>query len=122
MKVRSAIKTMCKDCYIVRRGKNRYVCKLKSVNYMSTLFVIIFVIDCKTSPKHKQRQGFHTLIDSVVDPIHSNIFATISTRFPLFQNVFQTSSNNVLKMNILEPAVRLETKFTAWRFKFFSSF
>jgi len=41
MKVRSAIKAMCKDCYIVRRGKTRFVY-------------------CKTTPKHKQRQGFHT--------------------------------------------------------------
>lgn len=41
MKVRSSIKAMCKNCYIVRRGKTRYVY-------------------CKTTPKHKQRQGFHT--------------------------------------------------------------
>lgn len=32
---------MCKDCYIVRRGKTRFVY-------------------CKSTPKHKQRQGFHT--------------------------------------------------------------
>ena len=41
MKVRSSIKTFCKYCYIVRRGK---------VNY----------VYCKVTPKHKQRQGFHT--------------------------------------------------------------
>ena len=41
MKVRSAIKSMCKDCYIVRRGKTRYVY-------------------CKSNAKHKQRQGYHT--------------------------------------------------------------
>jgi len=41
MKVRSAIKKMCPDCYIVRRGKVRFVY-------------------CKTTPKHKQRQGFHS--------------------------------------------------------------
>lgn len=41
MKVRSSIKAFCKDCYIVRRGKTRYVY-------------------CKTTPKHKQRQGFHS--------------------------------------------------------------
>jgi len=41
MKVRSAIKALCKDCYIVRRGKTRFVY-------------------CKTTPKHKQRQGFHS--------------------------------------------------------------
>jgi len=41
MKVRSAIKCLCKDCYAVKRGKTRY-------------------IYCKKHPKHKQRQGFHT--------------------------------------------------------------
>jgi len=33
---------MCKDCYVVRRGKSRYVY-------------------CRTTPKHKQRQGYHTM-------------------------------------------------------------
>lgn len=42
MKVRSSIKAMCQHCYVVRRGKTRYVC-------------------CKVTPKHKQRQGYHTM-------------------------------------------------------------
>lgn len=42
MKVRSAIKALCSDCYVVRRGKIRYVY-------------------CKKHPKHKQRQGFHSI-------------------------------------------------------------
>lgn len=42
MKVRSSVKAMCKNCYVVRRGKTRYVY-------------------CKTTPKHKQRQGYHTM-------------------------------------------------------------
>jgi ribosomal protein L36 len=42
MKVRSSIKAMCKDCYVVRRGKVRFVY-------------------CKSTPKHKQRQGYHTM-------------------------------------------------------------
>jgi len=41
MKVRSAIKAICKNCYVVRRGKSRYVY-------------------CTKNPKHKQRQGYHT--------------------------------------------------------------
>jgi ribosomal protein L36 len=41
MKVRSAIKALCKDCYVVKRGKHRFVY-------------------CKKHPKHKQRQGFHS--------------------------------------------------------------
>ena len=43
MKVRSSIKKMCKHCYIVKRGKIRFVY-------------------CKETPKHKQRQGFHTMV------------------------------------------------------------
>jgi ribosomal protein L36 len=41
MKVRSSIRALCPHCYVVRRGKTRYVY-------------------CKETPKHKQRQGFHT--------------------------------------------------------------
>ncbi|KAL0033316.1 hypothetical protein WJX77_003326 [Trebouxia sp. C0004] len=41
MRVRSAIKKLCDSCKVVkRRGK---------------LYIV-----CKASPKHKQRQGFHT--------------------------------------------------------------
>ncbi|MEA3273001.1 MAG: 50S ribosomal protein L36 [Patescibacteria group bacterium] len=38
MKVQTSIKKKCKDCKIVRRGRNVYVI-------------------CKKNPKHKQRQG-----------------------------------------------------------------
>ena len=41
MKVRSALRRVCKDCYFVRRN--------------GTLYVY-----CKRMPKHKQRQGFHS--------------------------------------------------------------
>jgi len=41
MKVRASIKAMCQHCYVVRRGKIRFVY-------------------CKKNPKHKQRQGFHS--------------------------------------------------------------
>lgn len=40
MKVRSAVKKMCKDCYLVKR-KGKLFCY------------------CKTDPRHKQRQGYH---------------------------------------------------------------
>ena len=56
MKVRSAIKAMCKHCYVVRRGKIRYV-------------------KCKKNPKHKQRQGFHTSTGCLAEgpcPCHSS--------------------------------------------------
>lgn len=43
MKVRSAIKLLCKHCTMVRRGKRLYVF-------------------CTKAPKHKQRQGYHTLV------------------------------------------------------------
>jgi ribosomal protein L36 len=48
MKVRSSVKTMCDACRIVRR-KGR-----------------IYVI-CKRDPKHKQRQGFHTMTSLIHD-------------------------------------------------------
>ncbi|RYH24338.1 50S ribosomal protein L36 [archaeon] len=48
MKVRSSIKALCPHCYIVKRGKKRFVY-------------------CKESPKHKQRQGFHTMIQRAPD-------------------------------------------------------
>lgn len=41
MKVRSSIRRMCKHCRVVNRGKKRFVY-------------------CTESPKHKQRQGYHT--------------------------------------------------------------
>mmetsp|Transcript_3792 Transcript_3792/g.5889 ORF Transcript_3792/g.5889 Transcript_3792/m.5889 type:complete len:103 (+) Transcript_3792:34-342(+) len=45
MKVRSSVKKICKDCYLVRRKKRLYCY-------------------CKSNVKHKQRQGFHTIVPS----------------------------------------------------------
>mmetsp|Transcript_24345 Transcript_24345/g.48438 ORF Transcript_24345/g.48438 Transcript_24345/m.48438 type:complete len:103 (-) Transcript_24345:192-500(-) len=42
MKVRASVKRMCKECYTTRRKGRLYVY-------------------CKRNPKHKQRQGLHTL-------------------------------------------------------------
>ena len=43
MTVKSAVRRICKDCQVVRRkGRIRVI--------------------CKTNPRHKQRQGFHTLV------------------------------------------------------------
>eukprot|EP00924_Labyrinthula_sp_SR-Ha-C_P015463 snap_masked-scaffold_4-processed-gene-0.26-mRNA-1 protein AED:0.05 eAED:0.05 QI:0/-1/0/1/-1/1/1/0/59 len=41
MKVRSAVKKMCRHCFVVRRKKKLYV-------------------RCPVNAKHKQRQGFST--------------------------------------------------------------
>ena len=43
MKVVTSLKPLCKDCYIVRRGKRIF-------------------LRCKTQPRHKRRQGFSSLI------------------------------------------------------------
>ena len=43
MKVVSSLKRLCPDCYFVRRGKKLY-------------------LRCTTSPRHKRRQGFSTLL------------------------------------------------------------
>lgn len=66
MKVRSSIKVMCPHCYMVRRGK------------------VLFVY-CKKVPKHKQRQGLHTLtekstcveIDSGMNSLSSSISTSL---------------------------------------------
>lgn len=42
MKVRASVKKMCKDCFLVIRGR-----RTKKVR----------MIRCKVSPKHNQRQG-----------------------------------------------------------------
>ncbi len=42
MKVRSALKLMCKKCKMVKRGKKQFVI-------------------CPENARHKQRQGFHTI-------------------------------------------------------------
>lgn len=42
MKVKSSVKKICEACKTVRRKKKLYVI-------------------CKNNPKHKQRQGFHTI-------------------------------------------------------------
>lgn len=42
MKVRSSVKKICDKCQVVKRGKRVYVI-------------------CKANPKHKQRQGLHTV-------------------------------------------------------------
>src|SRR5689334_12998758 len=48
MKVRSSIKAMCKCCRVVSRKGTRFVY-------------------CTKDPKHKQRQGFHTMIHDGTD-------------------------------------------------------
>ena len=50
MKVVASIKPICKDCYMVRRGKTLY-------------------LRCKSQPRHKRRQGkgggFSTLVRDI---------------------------------------------------------
>ena len=47
MKVRSSIKKICSNCKTVRRGRKNFVI-------------------CSANPRHKQRQGYHTLSSSDV--------------------------------------------------------
>ena len=85
MKVRSSIKAFCKYCYIVRRGK---------VNY----------VYCKSNPKHKQRQGFHTLSallnsdDECVCEKNSNISISLcqSTDINKHFQTIETNENKIL--------------------------
>eukprot|EP00742_Colponemidia_sp_Colp-10_P003746 GILJ01003986.1.p1 GENE.GILJ01003986.1~~GILJ01003986.1.p1 ORF type:complete len:113 (+),score=5.76 GILJ01003986.1:40-378(+) len=52
MKVRSAVKKMCKSCQLTRRKRRVYVV-------------------CSAHPKHKQRQGFHTATSSTASTFSS---------------------------------------------------
>jgi ribosomal protein L36 len=45
MKVRGSLRKLCASCKIVRRGKKTYVI-------------------CAETPRHKQRQGFSTLVEA----------------------------------------------------------
>jgi ribosomal protein L36 len=85
MKVRSSIKAMCPHCYIVRRGKTRYVY-------------------CKTQPKHKQRQGFHSFSSNTfcspcgykesfcIDSMVANVNTLKTFKAPTY-NAFQEGLN-----------------------------
>ncbi|KAF4319530.1 hypothetical protein BBO99_00004529 [Phytophthora kernoviae] len=57
MKVRSSVKRMCDGCKIVRRRRKVYVI-------------------CDRSPKHKQRQGFHT--SALTAAAQENIVTVVS--------------------------------------------
>ena len=45
MKVRASVKKMCKNCQVIRRGKNTKTGRKKVVHVICA------------NPKHKQRQG-----------------------------------------------------------------
>ncbi len=82
MKVRSAIKVLCPHCYVVRRGKTRYVY-------------------CKKSPKHKQRQGFHTLAMADVGlahyclPVNTMPFSLGNFSFPLINSSVADTTSTI---------------------------
>mmetsp|Transcript_13016 Transcript_13016/g.25263 ORF Transcript_13016/g.25263 Transcript_13016/m.25263 type:complete len:116 (+) Transcript_13016:73-420(+) len=60
MKVRTAVRRLCRDCQVVRRkGRVRVI--------------------CKSNPRHKQRQGLHTLIADNMSPLdNSNSVANVN--------------------------------------------
>ena len=68
MKVRSAVRRLCKNCRVVRRRGRVYVY-------------------CKKNKRHKQRQGFHTETQSQAVSRGSNIPLPV-----LFQNVATPSA------------------------------
>lgn len=87
MKVRSSIKAMCKHCYVVRRGKSRFVY-------------------CKMTPKHKQRQGYHTMAHQDGDYcISCNVQFEVdrmlsTTAEPVSPSVGVNSEMNMLSYNM----------------------
>jgi len=92
MKVRSAIKTMCPHCFMVKRGKVRYVY-------------------CKKTPKHKQRQGYHTWTNSSSTfSIQSNTFSFsrcfFSSELANVPYIFGRSINAAAELDELKPRQR----------------
>lgn len=72
MKVRSSVKRMCDGCKVVRRRRKVYVI-------------------CDRSPKHKQRQGFHTAAVEApiaVSPAHQQLTPNASFDLMLKQLQF----------------------------------
>merc|ERR1711970_257100 len=86
MKVRSAVKKMCEHCRIVRRGKRIYVV-------------------CSKNPRHKQRQGYHTLTEP---PLEHTRVAT-SSGSVLLSRAF--SSNGVIAAGNPSPSLSQSTPF-----------
>ena len=83
MKVRASIKKICLNCSMVRRGKTRYVY-------------------CSKNPKHKQRQGFHTLISSktVSQTSTTDLSSAYSRAFG-----FQGLTNNIASLDNIVSSV-----------------
>lgn len=65
---------MCKHCYIVKRGKIRYVY-------------------CKETPKHKQRQGFHTMVHGYLGD--NCLLCNVTTDLPSLYNNTSSYSCNI---------------------------
>lgn len=94
MKVRSAIRKFCPHCYIVKRGKTRFVY-------------------CTENGKHKQRQGFHTLTQMATSKMNvsyaqvpmMNMNVCHFTQVPLSKSprIFQ---NQVSNTSSLLPSTR----------------
>ena len=102
MKVRSSIKTMCKHCYAVQRGKTRY-------------------IYCKMTPKHKQRQGYHTMVhqeggfcivcglNNEVDRMLSTTAETVLPQQPMgIVDSLTSSFSNMRVMNNVETPISIK--------------
>ncbi|TMW56291.1 hypothetical protein Poli38472_008939 [Pythium oligandrum] len=70
MKVRSSVKKICDGCKVVRRRRKVYVI-------------------CDRSPKHKQRQGFHTAAVSAESAVLSNAGASPDAAFRLAMKQLQ---------------------------------
>jgi ribosomal protein L36 len=68
MKVRSAVKKMCKDCYLVKR-KGKLFCY------------------CKTDPRHKQRQGLHSYINNFAPSSSLGAAAAFPSQISFLSNV-----------------------------------
>jgi len=88
MKVRSAIRKMCPHCQIIKKGTVRYVI-------------------CLTNPRHKQRQGFSTLINQFNMPNMTNqlsLYHQIPKLQVTIQDLYtEAAINSILFSNKIIP-------------------
>ena len=83
MRVRSAVRRLCKDCRVVKRRKRLYV-------------------TCKRNPRHKQRQGFSTTTTSI-ELVPST---TLLPAYPSTATLVATNNQPPVLHSIVQPIVQ----------------
>ena len=102
MKVVASLRPICKDCFMVRRGKTLY-------------------LRCKTQPRHKRRQGFSTLNQDLRCSSCKSQQMSVITQYWMNSNaaVMGTSQQMELLLNMEESnhgdQINLYEKLSIWK-------